>query len=187
MDDFIELVKNKNVLLVGNGSSVLKHDYSKDIDSYEFVIRFNYGIREHRKYPNSGKKADAWFYTIWNPKKCIGVWKSLKHKPKHCIRHAGEPVNIGEHQYHIPTEFRNKLNASLNYPKGKLASTGLCAIHYLVEYCDTKSITLIGFDSFNTSNYYSHANTGRIRHLADVERAYINKLFKENKIKFLDR
>ena len=187
MNDFINLVNDKNILLVGNGSSVLTHDYSKDIDSYEFIIRFNYGIKEFHKFPNAGKKVDAWFYTIKSPNTCIRVYKDTRIKAKHCIRHANDPVNIGEYQYYIPPDFREKLNKSLNYPKDKLASSGLCAIHYLVDYCNPKSITLVGFDSFDTGNYYNGKNVAYMWHPADIEKAYINNLIEKNKIKLLDR
>jgi chemotaxis methyl-accepting protein methylase len=39
MKDFADLVKDKNVLLIGNSSSIKNKDYSELIDSYEFVIR----------------------------------------------------------------------------------------------------------------------------------------------------
>jgi len=186
MKEFANLVKNKNVLLVGNGSSVLEKDYSKAIDSYEFVIRFNYAIEEFHKFQYCGKKIDAWFYSIKDSQRCISVYNNAKIKAKHCIRHDYDPINIGEYQYHIPKPFRRKFNESLNLVMPKKASTGLCAINYLIEYCNTKSITLIGFDSFNTGNYYNKKNIASKWHKGDVEKTYINKLRSENKIKFLD-
>lgn len=188
MKDFANLVKNKNVLLVGNGSSVLKHDYSKDIDSYEFVIRFNYAIKNLNQYKTIGTKTDGWFYSIKCPKRCNEVYNNAK--VKHCIRHDHEPLDIGEKQYHIPHEpYRRKFNESLDI-KGKrqTASTGLCAIHYLVEYCEPESISIIGYDSFKTSNFYCDPsyNIAYRWHFGHIEEQYINKLLNENKILTLD-
>ena len=55
MNEFAQLVKDKQVLLVGNGSSLIKRDNSKLIDSYQFVIRFNLGIC--KQHPYRGKKS----------------------------------------------------------------------------------------------------------------------------------
>jgi len=190
MKEFANLVKDKNVLLVGNGSSVKNKDYSELIDSYEFVIRFNYAIRKFYEFKSSGHKIDGWFYSIKCPNTCNTVYNDAKIKAKHCIRHDYEPLDIGENQYHIPSEpYRKKFNESLNIKgKNKKASTGLCAIHYLVEYCEPESISIIGFDSFNTSNFWCDPNYNIAHrwHFGDIEKQYLNKLLKENKISILD-
>ncbi len=200
MNEFAQLVKDKQVLLVGNGDSLDKIDNSKLIDSYEFVVRFNLAIG--LKHPHSGIKADAWFYTMVSEEKCRRFYNSAIIKPKHCIRHQSSPLDIGEKNYFINTEiYRKRFNKILNLSgsdekieeRVRHASSGLCCVHYLIEYCEPKSISLIGFDSFMTKNFYetNQSFDGRIRHIKsrhspDIEKEYLIKLSEEKSIQIID-
>ena len=197
MDEFAKLIKDKQVLLVGNGDSLNKIDNSKLIDSYEFVVRFNLAII--MKHPHSGIKADAWFYTMVSEKKCRSIYGEAIIKPKHCIRHHTKPLNIGQNNYLINTEiYRKRFNRILNLSgsgderppiRERHASSGLCCVHYLIEYCEPKSISLIGFDSFMTKNFYENIHRIRTikgRHSPDIEKEYLRKLSKENRIQIID-
>ena len=65
MNEFANIVKNKNVLLVGNSSFILEQNKAEYIDSMEFVIRFNLApLHQHKHYANIGRKIDAWFFTM---------------------------------------------------------------------------------------------------------------------------
>lgn len=188
MDEFAQLVKDKQVLLVGNGNSLIEKDNSKLIDSYEFVIRFNLSINKDHRY--IGKKIDGWFYTMVSEEKCKRFYNSAKIRPKHCIRHHSSPLDIGEKNYFINTNiYRKKINQLLNIEEGYHPSSGLCCINYLMEYCDTKSVSIIGFDSFSTKNFYesSHRLSGiKTRHKPDIEKDYLSKLSNENQIQIID-
>ena len=188
MNEFAQLVKDKQVLLVGNGSSLIKRDNSKLIDSYQFVIRFNLGI--YKQHPHTGKKIDGWIYTMVAAKRCITSYKLAEIKPKYCIRHHTSPLILGENNYLIDTEiYRKKFNKMLNIQEGRHASTGLCTIHYLMEYCNPKSVSIIGFDSFSTKNFYEKVhrlNSIKTCHNPDTEKEYIRKLSEENRIQIID-
>lgn len=188
MNEFAQLVKDKQILLVGNGNSLTQKDNSKLIDSYEFVTRFNLAISKDHRY--IGKKIDGWFYTMVSEGKCKRIYNSAKVKPKHCIRHHSSPLDIGEENYFIDTEiYRKKFNEMLNMKEGQHASSGLCCVHYLLEYCKPKSVSLIGFDSFSSKNFYegSHRLSSiKTRHQPVVEKEYLRKLSEEKKIQLFD-
>lgn len=197
MNEFAQLVKHKQVLLVGNGSSLIKRDNSKLIDSYQFVIRFNLGI--YKQHPHAGKKVDGWIYTMVNNGRCKKAYDLAIIKPRYCIRHHTSSLTLGENNYLIDTEiYRKKFNRMLNLPgssndspsvREQHASTGLCTIHYLMEYCNPKSVSIIGFDSFSTKNFYEKAhrlNSIKICHSPDIEKEYLRKLSKENRVQIID-
>lgn len=197
MNEFAQLVKDKQVLLVGNGNSLVKRDNSKLIDSYEFVIRFNLAIK--KEHPHQGKKIDAWFYTMVKDSRCKRTYNLAKIKPRHCIRHHTSPLVLGENNYLIDTEiYRKKFNRMLNLSgsgdnsptiRERHASTGLCCIHYLKEYCNPKSISIIGFDSFSTKNFYEknfRLDSIKTCHSPDIEKDYLKKLSEEKSIQIID-
>ncbi len=183
MNEFANIVKNKNVLLVGNSSFILEQNKAEYIDSMEFVIRFNLApLHQHKHYANIGRKIDAWFFTMMSEEKCKRVYNSARIKPDHCIRHHSSPLPIGKNNYFIDTEiYRNKFKKQLNIDEWP--SSGLCLVHYLIEYCSPKSLSLIGFDSFKNHNFYTNASNAHLVHNLDVEKTYINKLRSKNKIK----
>ncbi len=55
-----------DVILIGNGPSVKKHEFGKLIDSYKTVVRFNwYHIDGYEKYV--GTKTDIWITSVFDP------------------------------------------------------------------------------------------------------------------------
>ena len=186
MDNFIQLIKDKEVLLVGNSSSLLTGSWADDIDSHEFVIRFNLAPMHQSGYPNIGKKIDAWFFTMIREDLCKTVYKSAHITPKHCIRHHNKPLSLGEISYFINTEiYRQRFKEMLGIDKWP--SSGLCLVHYLIEYCAPKSISLIGFDSFSNPNFYVDSSNAHLCHSLSIEEKYLRDMHKEGKISFLDR
>jgi len=56
----------EKILLVGNGPSVERYELGDVIDSYDYVVRFNwYHIKGFEK--NVGTKTDVWFTTVADP------------------------------------------------------------------------------------------------------------------------
>jgi hypothetical protein len=53
-----EYFNNKIISVVCNGSSLLKKDYSKDIDDSDIVIRINVGAINYKNYKQLGEKMD---------------------------------------------------------------------------------------------------------------------------------
>lgn len=67
-----------NVILIGNGPSVKKHEFGDLIDSYETVVRFNwYHIDGYEKYV--GTKTDVWFTSVFDPIRAKGDHDIFEH------------------------------------------------------------------------------------------------------------
>ena len=185
MHNLIKLLDGKQVLLIGNSSSILQQDKADFIDSHEFVIRFNLAPTNQSKYYHKiGKKIDGWFFTMVSEDKCKRVYSSAKIKPKHCIRHSDKPLNIGQNNYFVNTEtYRKKFKELLKLDDGIWPSSGLCLTHYITEYCKAKSLSLIGFDSFKNHNFYTKVNNAHMRHNQIAEEEYLKKLINLDSIK----
>lgn len=175
------IVNNKNIVLVGNSKSTL--GLGDFIDSYEFVIRFNKAISflNSNKY-NIGSKFDAWVYAMVDEKYCRLLYDKARIKPRYCVRYSNKDV------YHL--KFGNssqidrefvlpKVSKELSLSSGQQPSTGVSMLYYLVEYCDFKSITLVGFDSFKNCNFYENRKWAGLWHDGEKEAGYIDKLEKQ--------
>lgn len=178
MNLFANIIKDKQVILVGNSSSILEQDKANFIDSHEFVIRFNLAPMNQSKYSHKiGNKIDGWFFTMVSEDKCKRVYSLAKNKPEHCIRHFDKPLNIGRKNYFIDTEiYRHKFKQHLGLEQEMWPSSGLCLTHYIIEYCNVKSLSIIGFDSFKEHNFYTKTNNAYKRHNQNLEEKYLKTL-----------
>ena len=174
-----DLVKSKNVLLVGNSKSLLEKDNSKLIDSYEFVIRFNLSIGHLHKH-SIGNKCDAWIYAMCMARACESTYNNAKNKPKVCVRY-GEPFPLGETNI-ILDVVKDDVRKEVGVSSDLHPSTGIVTLYYLLNKAQCKSISLIGFDSFKKSNFYSSCNRAHLCHNLDAESEYIKRLFDDGKI-----
>jgi hypothetical protein len=180
------LVKDKNVLLVGNSSSLLKKDNSGLIDSFEFVIRFNLSI-SHMSTHSIGTKCDAWVFAMCKNSIILRTYQNAKIKPKVCVRY-GNPFDIGDVNINLDVD-KDDVRKELNIENNMHPSTGITTTWYMLNKSKPKSLTLIGFDSFSTKNFYegSHRLSSiKTRHQPDVEKEYLIKLSEEKKIKLFD-
>jgi hypothetical protein len=169
------LVQNKSILLVGNNETINKSDNSELIDSYDIVVRMNHGIPE----PNIGSKTDIWlcsFNNVMRQKKQLPLFN-----PKYIVRLNADgniADEIKENLYIWSKENHLKFKEEL----GSLPSTGCMAIHFFLEYTEPKSVTLIGYDNFETKTYYNSKPIAHLYHDVNKEVEYTNKLIEEGKI-----
>ena len=181
-----DLIKDKNVLLVGNSNTLLKKDNSELINSYEFVVRFNLSIQHYHKYSSLGTKCDAWIYAMSHTKRIIDVWNKSQAKPLHCIRYGPEKMQIGPYKYFINSNLvKSTLRKELELPKSKHPTTGIATIWYFLNKTSAKSISLIGFDSFKSVNFYTRKNGSEQWHNYNSEREWIYNKVKEKKINLI--
>lgn len=182
--EFKDLIDGKNVLLVGNGSGI--KDRGETIDSYEFVVRFNNGIIHSGKY-DIGKKCDAWVYSMRSEGQCKSTLAKANILPKYCVRFFAFPPKepLGNHVYLPRLEIYNILREEWGLSGKENPSTGISLLYYIIENCSPKSITLIGFDSFKTPNFYANRIWADTWHDSNQESAYINELISANKIKVI--
>lgn len=181
MNNLGDAVKGKDVLLVGNSSSILGARLGTKIDSFEFVIRFNLSIAHLNS--STGKKTNAWIFAMARQSVCEKIHRLAHPKPNLCVRHPRHPTP--------PLSFDHiTLDASISDVQRALEtdldpSVGVCTLWYLLNHCEAKSISLVGFDSFLKSNFYT-ARKHRSNHPGDKERLYIERLRTNGEIIFLN-
>jgi hypothetical protein len=174
-----DLVEGKNVLLVGNSSSLLESDKSSFIDSFEFVIRFNLSIAHLHKH-RIGRRCDAWVYAMVREHICKNTFHQARVKPKHCVRY-GDPFPLGNSYMEldvIKDDVRKEVGISADmYP-----STGIATLYYLLNKANCGSISLIGYDSFKKHNFYTKTNNAHKCHNLDLEAKYLEKFVGKEQI-----
>ena len=155
----LDLLKNKNIVLVGNSVEILNYEKGEFIDSHDIVIRMGRGVPFPRHYERIGKRTDIW---------CTGFLRAeqmmkrpeLKEVPKLLNRtrinlnSARELGNGLDDEYHtmwsdeellgLYEEFGYVNNETLGRP-----SNGFIVLLWLIKKAWVwKSLTLIGFDFF---------------------------------------
>lgn len=173
------LVEGKNVLLVGNSSSLLESDKSSFIDSFEFVIRFNLSIAYMHKH-KIGKRCDAWIYAMVRENLCKSTFNQAVIKPKHCVRY-GKSFSLGDSYMGLDV-IKSDVRKEVGIPDDMHPSTGIATLNYLLNKAKCKSISLIGYDSFKKHNFYTKANNAHKCHHLNMESRYLEKLAGEEKI-----
>lgn len=145
-----EFMKNKNICLLGNARSILKN--KKDIDKYDIICRMNRGTpQEKEKY--IGKRTDILFIST-------KFHNNLRHKfnAKYVIwmtKSQGLATEwIKKNAFQNPPEDWEELKSQ--FLPEKLPSTGILTIQFLLKYITFKSLTIYGFDFFETGTHYHH-------------------------------
>ena len=167
-----DLVKDKNVLLVGNSKSLLEWDNAALIDSYEFVIRFNLSIGKLHNY-NIGNKCDAWIFAMCDEYAINQTYRNSRIKPRVCVRY-GDPFNIGEVNIVLDVN-KDDVRRELRIGTDLHPTTGVVTTWYMLNRAKPKSLSLIGFDSFKNPNFYTPKFHTR-GHNLDAETAYLKQI-----------
>ncbi len=151
----LDILENKNIVLVGNSVEILNHQKGNHIDSFDVVIRMGKGYPRSRMNKHIGKKMDIWasgFLRAEAHMDRIKVPKLLNrtridlNKPREV---DGEWVTMftDEELFEIYDEFGYENNATLGRP-----SNGFIVLLWLIKKAWVwKSLTLIGFDFFAKS------------------------------------
>ena len=151
----LDILENKNIVLVGNSVEILNHEKGEHIDSFDVVIRMGKGYPRSHYNKFIGKKMDIWasgFLRAEAHMDNIKVPKLLNrtridlNKPREV---DGEWVTMftDEELFEIYDEFGYENNATLGRP-----SNGFIVLLWLIKKAWVwKSLTLIGFDFFAKS------------------------------------
>ena len=207
----IDILGNKylNVLIVGNGPSILKKEYGKDIDKFDIVIRLNdYKIKGYEN--NVGEKTDLWFTGLgWqldkryvNEKTLICSHKFYKRKDvlnqvkKKMIfsKNEQEEKNQKKRIYYVNNPHMFKYQKFLSDRK-YMFSTGMCAILTCINYF-YNPVTIVGFDGGIENrkggtgkvmpHYYERkTEVGKGVHNFKKEQEVIKDLIEEGKLRTL--
>ena len=171
------LVNNKSIILVGNSNTLNIEKRGKEIDSFECIIRFNKAIQYLNDIETTGIRTSIWVFAMLKESIVKSVYNLAKYKPEYCVRYSRNPLSIcGNNDIFFDCmgpkqECRKKLGISNN----KHPSTGVVILMYLLNHCNAKSITLTGFDAFQTPNFYTNVNANNINkwHEPNKESMYI--------------
>ena len=62
MKRIVDLIKDRNVAIVGNASAIIGSRQGEEIDSHDIVIRINKGVPTEDNYVDIGKKTHVWVF-----------------------------------------------------------------------------------------------------------------------------
>ena len=168
------------VILVGNGTSVLDHEYGCVIDSFDMVVRFNdFRIQGFEK--NVGKKTDCWFTCEDQHIEEIGSFKKVVLHTWQYDRSAFIKEFSKRGKFEITKkEDVDKIPVACNFP-----STGLIAIHHFIR--EVGYVTITGFDWWEREEHHYgdaiHIRGNRHKPLQEYQ--VIKKLESDGKLGFL--
>lgn len=166
--DISDYFTGKRIALVGNASSVFNSEHN--IDSYDLVFRLNKGL-PHEARPALGKRTDI-----------LGLSLSLSEAELDAFGNLKYIIWFTPKREAISETLQPKLNyfyevsdwEDLHKHLGHRPSTGCMAINFLVKYTKFKSLTLIGFDFWETPNWYH--GSGPCHHSPSSEKSYVQDL-----------
>ena len=173
---------NNEILIIGNGNSILNYNFGSNIDQFDNVARINnYSIKKYSTYV--GSKTDVWFNGANqnvrprknNPKKIIIL------VPPEILLRKNKLIHdkIKRNQKLLPNQYRLiSYEILLEYEKKysiKRLTTGTNAILWALD--NYKKVIIHGFDFFISSK--SHYFDNRLlKYLIDI--GLINKVKKHN-------
>jgi hypothetical protein len=173
---------NNQILLIGNGPSVLDFTYGNEINKFETVVRFNiYRIDGFEKYV--GTKCDIWITCLTKP------WIVDR---MHLFKKIYFPL-VQDHYIKLLEEIPNSeciphsiykkvsmMNGKYFYP-----SSGLLASAFFIDL--GFDVILHGFDFFQKpKHHYGDNVTMGSNHSPENELMAFNKLLNGGKVKFLN-
>tara|TARA_B110000438_G_scaffold258470_1_gene267201 strand:- start:2531 stop:3139 length:609 start_codon:yes stop_codon:yes gene_type:complete len=195
--------KRKNILIIGNGRSVLNQELGKYVDNFSLVGRINnYSIDNYSKF--IGNKTNIWFNGAnqnlkkqkYIPNEVIVFIppEIMLRKQNNIHKRIIKRLNIDENQYSlIPLETMEKYESISGI---KRLTTGTASILWAIDNIET--VVIYGFDFFIDSK--SHYNENIInkflidwginrkggKHNMEEEKMFINQLIKEKKVTLLN-
>lgn len=176
------------IIVVGNGSSVLDKENGKTIDSFNIVVRFNnYKIKGFESF--TGIKTDYWFTTAVyadqvkeNYKRIYThSWQWDPEKDIHYIKFVNNGIFPIKTTYQEIVEMMNYVENT----KYSDYSTGSIALWMLLK--EHSHIYITGFDWWEERDKHHYGDSALIGniHKPTFEKIYIDKLISDNKVSFL--
>lgn len=148
---------NKEIILVGNGPSILRQPFGNLIDQFGTVVRFNKFCPRYYQY--TGRKINIWATT--NPYKQHSrkrelidwkQWPTILHITKRNETAVQKLEQLAKEQsvkyIRVPVTFLNELDERVQrYSKEEVKpSSGLAVAAYYLEYLKVSRIYIHGFD-----------------------------------------
>ena len=200
LEEVLNILENKNVVLVGNSVEILNYEKGEFIDSFDVVIRMGKGYPRPGKHKAIGKRIDIW---------AAGFLRAEAHMEKikvpKLLNRTRIDLNIprdvegdwltmftDEELFEIYDEFGYENNATLGRP-----SNGFIVLLWLIKKAWVwKSLTIVGFDFFAKSAPFKvgemHPNSwhlprntvSEIPHNVPAEREYALEMARNGIIKW---
>lgn len=179
----------KDVSIVGGASGLFESNQGDKIDSHQVVIRLNRGVLI-KDEKHQGTKTDYWAYP--NPTKIRDIYGKFKYKTIHLDKFHRDYGDI-KTDFYIPIEIIDELyDEKIKYGKSNFKnitdrpSSGIILLYYLTK-CNTKKITLYGFDWKKTGTWYNDGSRSRkLDHNWETEEKFIkHELVKKYNIKIV--
>lgn len=184
-----------DILIVGNGTSILKKKRGKRIDeSFKEIVRLNdYVIDDYEDFV--GSKTTIWSTgagiatTPRNVENYKNVWISNPSCCQNMMNDLAERVTCNGQFELMGYKFLSNFEKEVKMPRHIYCTSGLYAIGYaLTKY---KKVHIMGFDLFsdciftkNVNHYYGEHKTEAVGkdHRPNLEKKYINQMKKIGKI-----
>jgi len=166
-------LKNKDICLIGNASSILKKP--KNIDKHEIVCRINKGLPTGKE-TYIGSRTNVLFLAtrisshkitrIYKPKFILWLtpWQKLASK------------TVISKGIIAPKKNWHELFKLL---KRKKPSSGLMSLYFLLKYINFKKLTIYGFDFFESGTWYWEGE--QKWHNGEAEKILIKQLIEKRK------
>ncbi len=182
---------DKQIVLVGNGTSILNKPNGKLIDSYDIVVRFNlFHTKDYEEY--AGTKTDTWWTTVYNTERLedSDCWEIIEHSWEWDPKKDNTHQKISDYLGYSPTKTeRTIIKEMQNIDIDKsyhCYSTGVIALYMMSK--EYKEISIVGFDWWEGNlkptdkhHYGDNYTVGR-NHKPQRELAFIKQLAKKCKI-----
>ncbi len=156
------LCKGKNMCIIGNADSVLKT--KKNIDSFDIVGRMNRG-KPQGKEEFIGSRTDILFLSTGLSRKsmelayglCPTVWMTANHRLAHpwVLRNGVQNPKKDWHE--------------LYKELGINPTTGMMTLKFCLKYLEFETLTIFGYDFFETKSWYNTKVDSGQKHSGDKE------------------
>jgi hypothetical protein len=193
---------NRDIIVIGNGSSVLKHNVGDVIDSFTDVVRFNdYQTVGYEKQIGSRTTVWARSNSVRTKERNWSLYTNvIVASPEWNFGTVQKIIKGKSNAIVIPKEQSLALQTELKLPGRKVKkgvkaqrgwpSTGILVIDFLLKTHEV--IYIHGFDFFQKENgyprhYYNKIEKMTVTHVHDSnkEKEWVNQKVRDGRIKFL--
>jgi len=174
-----QFTENKNIVLLGNARSILTNE--KDIDTFDIVCRINRGIPKGKEKA-IGSRTDILFLATkmreeqitqnFDPRFIVWTTDSQGLALPYVMTYATQ---------NPPEDWRTLYH---RVQPDALPSTGYVAINFLLKHINFKSLTIYGFDFFQTGTWY-HNLLNQKWHNGKKEEKLIKEMIKNKNIELI--
>lgn len=196
---FINYCNNKNICLIGSGSSILKNKYGQEIENHDIIIRINRGYPYKRYREYVGSRTDVWSFGMGGEIKLRQKMHELMSDRKYSLYpwwdHSWVQKDIAGLDNHVFLPPESSLQAA-NLCGGNPATTGIDTIYFLSNYVTFSTLSIYGVDFYTTGYWFYEedssikptvvTNSKQIAHNSTKERQLLENLLKKcSKIKWI--